>query len=81
MVPDTEQLLLTHIRENYIEGERSVDPDTSLFRSQILDSMRLVELVGFIEETFHVSVKPMDITLENLDTVSRMVEWIKKSNH
>jgi acyl carrier protein len=75
---DTEQTIIEHIRENYLKPDELIDSRTSLFRSQILDSMRLVELISFLEETFGTKIGPMDITLENLDTVSNMQALIKR---
>jgi acyl carrier protein len=75
---DTEQTIIEHIRENYLKPDELIDSRTSLFRSQILDSMRLVELISFLEETFGTAIGPMDITLENLDTVSNMQALIKR---
>lgn len=53
-----------------------LDVDTSLFRDQLLDSMNLTSLIAFLEETFGIKVKPMDIVFENLDTVNHMLKYI-----
>ena len=55
-----------------------VDADTSLFRDQLLDSMNLTSLIAFLEETFAMRVKPMDIVYENLDTVNHMLAYIAR---
>jgi acyl carrier protein len=55
-----------------------VDADTSLFRDQLLDSMNLTALISFLEESFAIRVKPMDIVYENLDTVNHMLAYIAR---
>jgi acyl carrier protein len=52
--------------------------DTSLFRDQLLDSMNLTSLIVFLEETFTIKVKPMDIVYENLDSVNHMLAYIAR---
>ena len=59
------------------EGE-VIGLDTSLFRDQLLDSMNLTSLIVFLEETFGIKVKPMDIVYENLDTVNHMLAYIER---
>jgi acyl carrier protein len=52
--------------------------DTSLFRDQLLDSMNLTSLIVFLEETFTIKVRPMDIVYENLDSVNHMLAYIAR---
>ena len=68
--------ILEFIRDEADLEEDEVGPDTSLFRDQLLDSMNLTALIAFLEETFSIKVKPMDIVFENLDTVNHMLAYI-----
>jgi acyl carrier protein len=68
--------ILEFIREEADLEEDEVGPDTSLFRDQLLDSMNLTALIAFLEETFSIKVKPMDIVYENLDTVNHMLAYV-----
>jgi len=52
--------------------------DTSLFLNNLLDSMNLVALIAFIEETFGIKVKPMDIVYENFDTQNLILSYIER---
>ena len=40
--------------------------------------MNLTALIVFLEETFSIKVKPMDIVFENLDTVNHMLAYIAR---
>ncbi len=75
---DTEQLILKHIRENLLEGLETLVADTSLFQGQILDSMKLVELLSFLETQFGFRANPMDITIDNFDTAHNIAVFVSK---
>ncbi|MFA4965820.1 MAG: acyl carrier protein [Thermoleophilia bacterium] len=68
--------ILEFIREEADLDEGEVTLETSLFRDQLLDSMNLTALIAFLEESFAIKVKPMDIVFENLDTVTHMLAYI-----
>jgi len=70
--------ILEFIREEADLDDEEVTADTSLFRDQLLDSMNLTALIAFLEETFSIRVKPMDIVFENLDTVNHMLAYIAR---
>ncbi len=72
------ETILEFIREEADLEPDEVDADTSLFRDQLLDSMNLTALIAFLEETFSIRVKPMDIVFENLDTVSHQLAYIAR---
>jgi len=72
------QAILEFIREEADLDDGEVGLDTSLFRDQLLDSMNLTALIAFLEETFSIRVKPMDIVYENLDTVNHMLAFIAR---
>jgi acyl carrier protein len=70
------ETILDFIRDEADLDEDEVTVETSLFRDQLLDSMNLTALIAFLEETFSIRVKPMDIVYENLDTVNHMLAYI-----
>ncbi|MEE4274642.1 MAG: acyl carrier protein [Thermoleophilia bacterium] len=75
---DAETILeFLHEEADLADGE-VIALDTSLFRDQLLDSMNLTSLIVFLEETFAIKVKPMDIVYENLDTVNHMLAYIER---
>ena len=72
------ETILEFIREEADLEDDEANADTSLFRDQLLDSMNLTALIVFLEETFSIKVKPMDIVFENLDTVNHMLAYIAR---
>jgi acyl carrier protein len=75
---DSETILEFIEEEADLDDDVELDADTSLFRDQLLDSMNLTSLIAFLEETFSIRVKPMDIVYENLDTVNHMLAYVER---
>ncbi len=75
---DADTILEFIEEEADLPDDTAVTAETSLFRDQLLDSMNLTALIAFLEETFHIKVKPMDIVFENLDTVNHMLAYIAR---
>lgn len=65
--------------DNFILDESAgpLDGDTSLTQSGVLDSMGVLELILFIEERFGVHVPDEDTLPANLDSVDRIVGYVR----
>jgi acyl carrier protein len=50
--------------------------DTALFSSGLLDSLTVFDLVTFVETLSNHRVPPTAVTLENFDTIARILEFI-----
>jgi acyl carrier protein len=71
--------LLKYIGDNFSATNTiAVDAETSLFQDQILDSLNLVELITFLETQFGIKVAPSEVSIDNLDSVSRIVGFIQR---
>lgn len=63
---------------NFLFGEAgSLHEDTSFLDSGIVDSTGMLELIMFLENTFDVKVEPQEMVPENLDSISRIVRFLK----
>lgn len=56
-----------------------LDESTPLFSAGLIDSFSLVTLIMFLETRGGISVQPMDVTLENFDTVGRMLAYVDRT--
>jgi acyl carrier protein len=52
--------------------------DTPLFSSGMLDSFRMIDLMSFVESRGGFRMDPLDVTLENLDTVGRILAYVAR---
>ena len=51
-------------------------PDTASLMDQGLDSMRVLELILFLEEEFDVSVEDDEISRKNLDSLQSLTSFV-----
>lgn len=60
--------VMEYVRENflYARPDLRLERDTDLLEEGIIDSMGIVELVGFLEGEFDLSLSDDEITDENL---------------
>jgi acyl carrier protein len=67
---------------DFINNEVSLDPtsavvsDTDLLLTGLVDSLGIIEVVGWIEETVGVEIDPADVVLANFQTTERMVALV-----
>ncbi|HET9028410.1 MAG TPA: acyl carrier protein [Trueperaceae bacterium] len=68
------------LADNFIldDGGTGLGADDSLTQAGVLDSMGVLELIMFVQERFGVSIPDEDTLPENLDSVSRIVNYISK---
>lgn len=52
--------------------------DASLMDSGIIDSTGILELVTFMETTYHVTIENEEMIPENLDSVSRLARFLAR---
>ena len=55
-----------------------ITEDTPLFSSGLLDSFSMVELVTVVEKMTSSRIRPTDLTLENFDSISRILIFISR---
>jgi acyl carrier protein len=56
--------------------EDDITSETELFSTGLLDSVAMMNIIGFIEEKSGIDVRPADVTLENFDTMQRIVDYV-----
>jgi len=51
-------------------GPVTVEPDTDLFNSSIIDSFNMIEIIEHLEERFVIGFAMEDLTLQNFGTIA-----------
>ena len=59
--------------------EDEINNEEPLFSSGIVDSVSLIELVGFVEKRVSIKVTPGQLTLDNWDSLDRIRDFIARS--
>jgi len=77
MMNEIKEKIRAFIVENFLYGEDSdLDDDTSFLGEGIIDSTGILELVGFLEETFEIEVDDDDLLPENLDSLDNVTAYV-----
>ena len=67
------------IVENFMMGKNpdELTDSGSLLDLGIIDSTGVLELVGFLEEKFEISVEDDDLVPDNLDSIDNLVKFVE----
>lgn len=75
-------IIIKYIQENLLNGKSEIElsPEDDLLGSGLLDSMGVMRLVGFVEETFNINIPPEDIVIENFMDVKAITKYVESQN-
>ena len=78
-------MLLKNIRTTlttYFQSNANtiINPTTALVEEGILDSMGVMELLTFIEKTFHIEFIEEDLTIDNFKNIETIAHLIINKN-
>ena len=62
----------------YVADPAALADDDSLLDAGIIDSTGVLDLIGFIEQQFGITVADEDLVPENLDTVNRLAQFVER---
>jgi acyl carrier protein len=70
--------LRSFLAENFLLGEefRGLPGSASLIEAGIIDSTGVLELVGFLEETYDIEIADAELVPENLDSIDNIVGFV-----
>jgi len=77
---DYEQDLRHFIVENFLFGKQD-EPLTakeSLLERGVIDSTGVLELVGFLETTYGITIQDEELVPDNLDSIERLVSFVER---
>lgn len=76
ILENLKKILLTEIAVDL--GKKSLDADEDLLEQGIIDSLGIMKLVLFMEETYGIAVADEEVVPENFQTVSMMVRFVEQ---
>jgi acyl carrier protein len=68
--------LKTYLGERMGLDKATLADETPLFSSNLLDSFSMVDLIMFIEKESAVRLDPTDVSLDNLDSIERILRFV-----
>lgn len=77
---DIKSQVRNFILDNFMMGRDSNDlkDSGSLLAMNIIDSTGVLELVGFLEETFGITIDDDELVPDNLDSLDKIESFIKR---
>lgn len=70
----SESRLIEYLRQK--TGIEDLDASTALFSDGTVDSVGMIDLIAFLETETGVEIQHDDVTLDNLDSVSRILAFL-----
>jgi acyl carrier protein len=75
----TQEKVKSFITTNfYVPDPAALGDDDSLLDKGVVDSTGVLEIIGFLEQEFGLSVDDAEILPENLDSIGRIAAFIGK---
>ncbi|KAA3613251.1 MAG: acyl carrier protein [Calditrichaeota bacterium] len=72
-----EDQILKFLYDDSLKDEfQDLDHDDSLLELGIIDSVKMMQLIDFIEKTFGITVDEDDMMPENFDSINAITEYI-----
>lgn len=68
------------LREDLDIDTSEISKDSALFSSGIIDSFSLISLMAFIEDTGSVRINPAEVTIDNLDSIEKILRFVKSKS-
>ena len=62
----------------YVPDGTTIADDASLLDHGVIDSTGVLEVIGFIEDNFHVTVEDTEMLPENLDSIDRITAFVTR---
>jgi 2-hydroxymuconate-semialdehyde hydrolase len=71
--------LIDYIMKEFVEDpDEEIDENTPLMSSGLIDSLSIVSLVAFIDKKFGVKIPDEKGTVENFETVTKIIDIVNQ---
>lgn len=71
-----QKTLQDFISKELLSGSFEVETDESLLADGMVDSLGMLRLVTFIEETYSIQIPPEDLVIENFFTIDVIAAYL-----
>ena len=74
-----DELLRMINTEVSFDPSEEITPETDLLLTGLVDSLGVVQIVAWMEDRLGIEIEPVDVVLENFQTVDRMLAFVERS--
>jgi acyl carrier protein len=75
---DIERDVRSFVVEHFLSGHAERLRDDGLLLGDVIDSVGVLDLVGYLQQHFAITVEDEEVVPGNLDTVSHLVAFVAK---
>ena len=75
---DIEQVVRTFITENFLYGSSEQLTDDLPLLGNVIDSTGVIELIGFVQQRFSISVEDEEVVSDNFGSIKTVVSFVQK---
>ena len=72
--------ILNYIRTHLLEAGQEIEADDDMLTSGLIDSMKVMRLIGFIEKEFQKPIPPEDMIIDHFISVDAIEEYLNSRN-
>ena len=77
-IVDKQTMLINYIKTEFLHGRNvTIKPEDDLLESGILNSIGLLQLVAYVEETMGIEVPPEDVVYENFHSTAALTDYLE----
>jgi acyl carrier protein len=79
MIMDLEKAITRYLDTHHASEQKGIHltGNTQLLEEKIIDSLGILELISFVEETFNIEVPDEDIIPENFATIEKLTRYVE----
>ncbi len=75
---EIKQKVFQYVYDNTFSNKENITEDVLIFKNGFLDSMGLVMLITFLEDTFKIRASDSDMVEENFESISAISAFVVK---
>ena len=70
------ETIISYIQKEFAHDQQVIGPEDDLLLSGLIDSVGVMKLVAFLEQTYNKPIPPQEITIEHFENIQAIVDYI-----
>ena len=75
---DSTAKIKAYLEETFLFGQGEIGEDTRLIEEHIIDSTGILEIIAFVERTFHIRIEDDEMIPENFDSIRSIASYLQR---
>ena len=77
-IEDIKKGVFQYVYDNAFTSKENITDDVLIFKNGFLDSMGLVMLITYLEDTFKIQTADADLVEENFESINAITAFVEK---